>query len=202
MIIKPVLLNRELVNRAIMLSSTRWIKLVAVGGSAALASGAYYGYINYQRYNSISTTSAIYLRSDNMQLSQLPPMPITRAIEGPTKLGFGVTLFQYCSCPFCCKTRTFLDYFGVNYNIVEVNPVLRQQLKWSQKYKKVPVLIAYTGGKDADKAGSAINRLRTTIKRVWHVTISPVKAERVIQASESHPNFWIQPGAPNVASER
>lgn len=37
-----------------------------------------------------------------------------------------------------------LDYFGISYNIVEVNPVLRTQLKWSDNYKKVPILIAET----------------------------------------------------------
>lgn len=129
-----------------MLASTRWLKLVAVGGSAALASGAYYGYVNYQRYNSIHTSQAVHLKHDTMQLNRLPPIQVTRRIEGPTKLDFNLTLFQYCSCPFCCKTRTFLDHFGVNYNIVEVNPVLRQQLKWSEKYKKVPILLAHEHG--------------------------------------------------------
>ena len=37
-----------------------------------------------------------------------------------------------------------LDYFGVSYDIVEVNPVLRTQLKWSDKYRKVPILIIET----------------------------------------------------------
>jgi len=37
-----------------------------------------------------------------------------------------------------------LDYFGISYNIVEVNPVLRTQLKWSENYKKVPILIVET----------------------------------------------------------
>jgi len=37
-----------------------------------------------------------------------------------------------------------LDYFGISYDIVEVNPVLRTQLKWSEKYRKVPILIVET----------------------------------------------------------
>lgn len=127
------------------MASGRWIRLAAVGGSAFILSGAFFGYVNYNRYNSIRYTSAIHFKEDSMQLSSMPKVTPTQRVDGPTKLPFNLTLFQYCSCPFCCKTRTFLDYFGVNYNIVEVNPVLRQQLKWSEKYRKVPILLAHTG---------------------------------------------------------
>lgn len=37
--------------------------------------------------------------------------------------------------------RAFLDYHGISYDIVEVDPVLRQAIKWSE-YKKVPILVA------------------------------------------------------------
>jgi hypothetical protein len=37
-----------------------------------------------------------------------------------------------------------LDFFGISYDIVEVNPVMRTQMKWSQNYKKVPILIVQT----------------------------------------------------------
>lgn len=147
--IKSLHLNRNLLNnRSIIMSSNRWLRLAAVGGTAALISGSYFGLVNYQRYQAISTTPAVHLKQDTMQLSTMPKIKPTQQIVGPTKLNFELTLFQYCSCPFCCKARTFLDYFGVNYNIVEVNPVLRQQLKWSQNYKKVPILLAHTGTHD------------------------------------------------------
>ncbi|KAL1130728.1 hypothetical protein AAG570_011969 [Ranatra chinensis] len=45
------------------------------------------------------------------------------------------------SCPFCCKVRAFLDYHGISYDIVEVNPVLKQQMSWTKHYKKVPILL-------------------------------------------------------------
>ncbi|CAD7081705.1 unnamed protein product [Hermetia illucens] len=48
-------------------------------------------------------------------------------------------LFQ--TCPFCCKVRAFLDYHGLSYSIVEVDAVLRQDLRWSD-YRKVPILLA------------------------------------------------------------
>ncbi|KAL3283747.1 hypothetical protein HHI36_017916 [Cryptolaemus montrouzieri] len=46
-----------------------------------------------------------------------------------------LTLFQYQTCPFCCKVRAFLDYYGISYDVIEVDPVLRQSIKWSP-YKK------------------------------------------------------------------
>ncbi|KAI3389451.1 hypothetical protein SNEBB_011469 [Seison nebaliae] len=53
---------------------------------------------------------------------------------------FDLTLFQYHSCPFCSKLRVFLDYYGFDYRIVEVNSITKGQIKWS-KYKKVPILL-------------------------------------------------------------
>jgi microsomal prostaglandin-E synthase 2 len=41
--------------------------------------------------------------------------------------------------------RAFLDYYGIPYDVIEVNPVLRQQIKFS-KYKKVPILLAQKNG--------------------------------------------------------
>lgn len=49
-------------------------------------------------------------------------------------------LFQYPTCPFCCKVRAFLDYMKVPYDIIEVDAILKQQISWSN-YKKVPILL-------------------------------------------------------------
>ncbi|KAG7476766.1 hypothetical protein MATL_G00086370 [Megalops atlanticus] len=51
-----------------------------------------------------------------------------------------LTLYQYKTCPFCSKVRAFLDYHGLPYEIVEVNPVFRQEIEWST-YRKVPILV-------------------------------------------------------------
>ncbi|XP_064395384.1 prostaglandin E synthase 2-like [Halichondria panicea] len=53
-----------------------------------------------------------------------------------------LTLYQYATCPYCCKTRAFLDYYQVPYTVVEVNPLFRKETKFSE-YKKVPFV---TGG--------------------------------------------------------
>nr|XP_019966757.1 PREDICTED: prostaglandin E synthase 2 [Paralichthys olivaceus] len=63
--------------------------------------------------------------------------------QGDTKApaaGLKLTLYQYKTCPFCSKVRAFLDFYGLPYEIVEVNPVMRKELKWST-YRKVPILM-------------------------------------------------------------
>ncbi|XP_061460226.1 prostaglandin E synthase 2 [Rhineura floridana] len=54
-----------------------------------------------------------------------------------------LTLYQYKTCPFCSKVRAFLDYHQLPYEIVEVNPVMRQEIKFST-YRKVPILLTNT----------------------------------------------------------
>lgn len=51
-----------------------------------------------------------------------------------------ITLYQFASCPYCNKVRAFLDYYGMNYTIVEVDPLFKKELKFSE-YRKVPVVI-------------------------------------------------------------
>ena len=51
-----------------------------------------------------------------------------------------ITLYQYTTCPFCCKTRAFLDYYGITYTTVEVNPLFKKEMKFS-KYRKVPFIL-------------------------------------------------------------
>ncbi|TVU33966.1 hypothetical protein EJB05_15785 [Eragrostis curvula] len=50
-----------------------------------------------------------------------------------------VVLYQYQACPFCNKVRAFLDYHDIPYKVVEVNPLSKKEIKWSD-YKKVPIL--------------------------------------------------------------
>ncbi|BFG17616.1 hypothetical protein CerSpe_038900 [Prunus speciosa] len=50
-----------------------------------------------------------------------------------------VELYQYEACPFCNKVRAFLDYYKIPYKVMEVNPISKKEIKWSD-YKKVPIL--------------------------------------------------------------
>ena len=53
-------------------------------------------------------------------------------------------LYQYRTCPFCCKARTYLDYAGFQYEVVEVNPLTRKEMKFSD-YRKVPFIVSADG---------------------------------------------------------
>lgn len=72
------------------------------------------------------------------------------------------TLYQYQTCPFCCKTRAVLDYYGFDYKIVEVNPLSRKEIKFS-KYRKVPILVSGKVQVSNPHASYIINKRHKTL---------------------------------------
>ncbi|KAG6558185.1 hypothetical protein Mapa_000366 [Marchantia paleacea] len=71
-----------------------------------------------------------------------------------------VVLYQYEACPFCNKVKAFLDYRDVPYHVVEVNPVGKKELKWSE-YKKLPVLVV--DGEQLNDSTAIITSLNTRL---------------------------------------
>ncbi|KAM0865209.1 hypothetical protein ACQ4PT_043430 [Festuca glaucescens] len=71
-----------------------------------------------------------------------------------------VVLYQYQACPFCNKVRAFLDYHDIPYKVVEVNPLSKKEIKWSE-YKKVPILTA--DGENLVDSSDIINKLQRKI---------------------------------------
>ncbi|XP_010920100.1 uncharacterized protein [Elaeis guineensis] len=67
-----------------------------------------------------------------------------------------VVLYQYEACPFCNKVKAFLDYYDIPYKIVEVNPLSKKEIKWSD-YKKVPILVV--DGEQLVDSSDIINKL-------------------------------------------
>mmetsp|Transcript_19021 Transcript_19021/g.39380 ORF Transcript_19021/g.39380 Transcript_19021/m.39380 type:complete len:365 (-) Transcript_19021:1248-2342(-) len=62
-----------------------------------------------------------------------------------------IELFQYAICPFCNKTKAFLDYSGLPYTSIEVNPLTKAEIKWSKDYRKVPIgRLSSTSNNDDD----------------------------------------------------
>ncbi|XP_035631446.1 prostaglandin E synthase 2-like isoform X2 [Oncorhynchus keta] len=92
-------------------------------------------------------------------ISTLPLRATNRRVFGFAFLfGGGVGLYQtiqfsfqqhfaedelpnYKTCPYCSKVRAFLDYYGFPYKVVEVNPVMHTEIKWSSEYQTVPILM-------------------------------------------------------------
>ncbi|XP_068104633.1 prostaglandin E synthase 2 isoform X1 [Hyperolius riggenbachi] len=77
------------------------------------------------------------LQTLNYALAEQKAEEEHQAPEGALQL----TLYQYKTCPFCSKVRAFLDYYQLPHEIVEVNPVMRKEIKFSN-YRKVPILLA------------------------------------------------------------
>ncbi|GLT65257.1 hypothetical protein SLA2020_376960 [Shorea laevis] len=67
-----------------------------------------------------------------------------------------VILYQYEACPFCNKVKAFLDYYDIPYRVVEVNPISKKEIKWSD-YKKVPILMV--DGEQLVDSSAIIDRL-------------------------------------------
>ncbi|XP_051213251.1 uncharacterized protein [Lolium perenne] len=75
-------------------------------------------------------------------------------------LPHNVVLYQYQACPFCNKVRAFLDYHDIPYKVVEVNPLSKKEIKWSE-YKKVPILTV--DGENLVDSSDIINKLQRKI---------------------------------------
>jgi microsomal prostaglandin-E synthase 2 len=80
----------------------------------------------------------LYAASPVLQLEEQ-----TQPDSAKSALGSGsdhVTFYQYRTCPFCCKVRAFLDYYGLPYEEVEVNPLFKREIKFSKR-KAVPFVV-------------------------------------------------------------
>ena len=106
-------------------------RVLAIGGVVGITTAVSVYY---------STSNFTVLASSDMGSFKPTAKPI-RKIKGATDIpGLKLTLYQYQSCPFCCKVRAFLDFHGFSYDVVEVNSLRRSEIKFS-KYKKVPILV-------------------------------------------------------------
>ncbi|XP_061343649.1 uncharacterized protein LOC133289674 [Gastrolobium bilobum] len=74
----------------------------------------------------------------------------------PEALPNEVVLYQYEACPFCNKVKAFLDYHNIPYKVVEVNPLSKKEIKWSE-YKKVPILMV--DGEQLNDSSAIIDKL-------------------------------------------
>lgn len=119
-----------------LLKGTFRIGLTGITVGALLGTGYSIHYYNKPRAHILNEEIII------PTVKEIPDIKPTRVIKNlEDRSGLELTLYQYQTCPFCCKVRAFLDYYGISYNVVEVDPVLRQAIKWSP-YRKVPILVA------------------------------------------------------------
>ncbi|XP_054275499.1 prostaglandin E synthase 2-like [Macrosteles quadrilineatus] len=114
------------------------LTVAGVGAGAILGGG--YSFYSINKGNSPISNDGVGATSSVIQ--NFPGVSVSRRVFNEADAsGLHLTLFQYPTCPFCCKVRAFLNFYGISYDVVEVDPVLRQQIGWSN-YKKVPILLA------------------------------------------------------------
>ncbi|KAK9711413.1 Glutaredoxin [Popillia japonica] len=121
--------------------STNYLKLSVIGVSVGAVAGTGYSLYKLNKTTTHILNEEIFISPiDNIPES----IPSRQILYDADQSNLKLTLYQYQTCPFCCKVRAFLDYYGISYDIIEVDPVLRQSIKWST-YKKVPILVANVG---------------------------------------------------------
>ncbi|XP_050684210.1 prostaglandin E synthase 2 isoform X2 [Leptidea sinapis] len=120
-------------------------KITLVSASVGVLIGVGYG--GYTHYKVNVRKSSVAGNSDEYAFFAEQPQYKAhyKVINDTDTRNLQLILFQYRTCPFCCKVRTYLDAKGINYEVVEVDAVLRQAIKWSG-YKKVPIVLAKVEG--------------------------------------------------------
>ncbi|CAG0923159.1 unnamed protein product [Notodromas monacha] len=121
---------------------------VAVGGVA----GGLFALNEYRRSHNRAVLSTYDQAMFRMNVADAPSFKPTWSVNDAVAgnpLDVKITLYQYQTCPFCCKVRVFMDYFGLPYDVVEVNPVMRKELRWSKHWSKVPIVLAHQKGSDS-----------------------------------------------------
>ena len=104
--------------------------MVGLSGLVTWKTGVWQSEVHADAPASVSTPS---------QSSDVNPYS-AKSFTPTGKLPSTVILYQYEVCPFCCKVKAFLDYHNIPYRVVEVNPLSKAEIKWSE-YKKVPVVV-------------------------------------------------------------
>jgi microsomal prostaglandin-E synthase 2 len=146
-------------------------------GLLTISAGSYY--INKSKINAEEPVVANVTNSNEIPKVEEPnddfryiltENPLKEILAGKTKDEFDITLYQYHVCPFCCKVRAFLDYHKIPYKIVEVNPVTKSEIKFSD-YKKVPVMIC--NGKQLNDSSVIISSLTEILDKADTATRDP-----------------------------
>ncbi|XP_030385261.1 prostaglandin E synthase 2 [Scaptodrosophila lebanonensis] len=130
--------RRQLTTFSKKKSGNGTFKLALLGAGVGAATGSI-----YTIYSNINDRNS-HKEHEHMPpkvIGELPDVRITKRFVNPKDTsGLEIVLFQFQTCPFCCKVRAYLDYMGISYSVVEVDAVLRQDIKWSS-VKKVPMVL-------------------------------------------------------------
>ena len=95
-----------------------------------------------------------------------------------------VTLYQFESCPFCRKARAVLDFAGIAYDVVEVNPLTKGETKsFASDYKKVPIVVIDDLGKNTSYQIRDSKVIITTILKSVGAKVVPDNGQTPLPAA-------------------
>ncbi len=90
------------------------------------------------------------------------------------------TLYGFETCPFCWKVRSLLNWKGVDYRSVEVDPMTKAEIRWAN-WKSVPVFV------DAD--GTQVNDSNAILHYVDERLGGPARFARAGENAEQ--DRWL-----------
>ena len=162
-------------------SAASWSGLV-LAGSASFAAGTV-----------VATCEAA--RAGDQPATEADTNPYSLADVTPSaSFPRSIVLYQYEVCPFCCKVKAFLDFHNIPYRVVEVDPLGKSELKWSD-YKKVPVVLL-DDTRQVNNSSSIISQLSVDLqasggskeieKRSWGAS----KSKKSLQENEKKDERW------------
>ena len=99
-----------------------------------------------------------------------------------------VTLYQYDVCPFCNKVKAMLDFHGVPYDVVEVNPLTKSEIKFSKEWTKVPIVKV-----DGDQLNNSSDIMRELERRI--------PSARAMKASDKRASWGSDPSSTPAEKE-
>ncbi|KAK6113982.1 Glutathione S-transferase N-terminal domain family protein [Brugia pahangi] len=144
--------NRNVIRKLIRYGSGGGVLTTAAAAAAALA-----GFVGYDENTGIIKS----LKHSNMSKWQVEgplkhptdgALIAKRIVSDYDHTDLKLRLYQYEACPFCCKVRAFLNYYGFSYDVVEVSPLTRKEIKKLDGVSKLPTVIAQMDRKLSDSS--------------------------------------------------
>lgn len=103
--------------------------LTVVGGG-----GAAFVYRRRLNENKAVTAQEFNAKQNQQELREAFEKIKTKSRDMPE-----ILMYRYTTCPFCGKVKAFLDYYQIEHTCVEVEPMFKKEIRYSE-YKKVPQL--------------------------------------------------------------
>jgi len=122
------------------------------------------------------------------------PVPVTKRIRFDSSpripFPYKLTLYQYVTCPFCCKVRAFLNYNRIPYDIVEVNSVTHAETRWSL-YNKVPIVVVENERIQLNDSSEIISAIESYLRHPTKSFKDVVKLYRSIVEKDRKGNLFF-----------